>query len=282
MRLSVLSGAALLACGFVVSGRPLSTPPEIGDLNQNPPLLYSDWTSSLPGKPVTLPPLPDTSASAFFSGLGVSKLKPEVPATPPTSDDDIYAKIDSVYPSNSIASDTSPVFPEVKHDVSATQVGLDSTQPGQPGFRDTATNPSGSSFEIASSVAADFTPYFESVENNWSKWCIFVLSPENDRLVYNTGGSSDWRDFMNIVLTAEPGYAIFRTDNNIILSMKNLLNGCISESSGDMCNQAEIALQQFKPQWDAVVNRVFGDRESVDWLIRQDSDLAEIAHKFQV
>lgn len=273
-----LSGAALLACGFLVSGRPLSTQPEIGDLNQNAPSLFSDWTSSVPGKPVTLPHLRDTSPSVFSPDLGVSVVKPEVPVT---FDDDTYAGIDSVNPSNPIAPDTSPVYPEEKHDVSTTQVGLGSTQPSQPGFRDTTANPFGSSFKIASSVASDFTPYFESIENNWSKWCYFEYSRENDRLLYKTSGSSGWRQFMDIVAIAEPGYAIFRTDGNTIISMKNLLKGCNSESSDSSCNQPENALQQFQPQWDALVNRVFSDMRTVDQVVSPDSDFAEIEQELQ-
>lgn len=304
MRLSVLSGAALLSCGVLVFGRPLSTQRESRDLIPTtaaygiaPRFLFdgpdagSDasgtvFKENLPGYPTDLDVNSEiTSANSALPGTSTALLNDIQP-------------IDFNLPSL----DT-PLSSEVKlaglssFDTFLSPIELDKSsatgQATQPDFG-VGTNTFGNtrgpvtlaanepSPLIAFANPENFQKDLQNLKSRQAPYCIYELSSLGNNLVLKKCGQNpDWKPFSQDVDGSRRGIALYRLNDGSIMSIMKVSNECRTKDWGpDMYRlleygkQEEASLKKFT-QWEPSLRAVFPGRNMVQ-LIDPTYTLAQI------
>ena len=294
MRLSVLSGAALLPCGVLVYGRPLSTQRESGDLIPT--------TAAYDIAPRFLFDGPDASSDAsgiiFNEDLpGYSTDSPALPGTSAALLNDIQP-IDFTLPSL----DT-PVSSELKlaglssFDTFLSLIELDKSsatgQATQPDFG-VGTNTFGNTrgpFTLATNEPSrliafanpeNFQKDLQALKSGQASYCIYELSSLGNNLVLKKCGQNPkWETFSQDVDGSRRGIALYRLNDGSIISIMRVSDECRKKDWGpdiytllECGKQEEATLKKFT-QWEPSLRAVFPGRNMVQ-LIDPTWTLAEI------
>lgn len=117
------------------------------------------------------------------------------------------------------------------------------------------------------------------------RYCIYELPPDEKTFVYKECGAenSDWENVSEAVESSNPGFALYRRDDDLVLSIMNLLRECQMNfenriwTYSQTCWPEEGILSSYKLKWVASVSTVFTQIMSFD-SNRLRTTLAEIEH----
>ncbi|MCJ1469056.1 hypothetical protein MMC07_007688 [Pseudocyphellaria aurata] len=217
MRPSLFSGAALLlAGGFSVFSRPLSTEQTIREVNRNHPLLIRrDWTNSplaflpdlnlLPNtSPLTPPSSPFTGVSDEYSAYRVGSdqnLLPNIsPLTTPSSP---LTGVNDGLSANQVGSGHNPT----------NQLGLGITQPDQLGSGGNTLLGAGSPLEIAITIpVTDTRSRLRQLREKPVRYCFFTLLADDSGVEFNECGgdmTTTWDVFADQFPRFRSGFALY-------------------------------------------------------------------------
>lgn len=289
MRSLVLSVSALLTCGFLAFGRPLVTRRERRGLNQKFSLLQNrDRTSAdapymlSPATPFPALPDPDLNPVSTTSSPVPAITNEEIPL-PGTQYTSLLPTLSDEYfkTASASASDLfTPVSPEVgKSEFSTDQYGF-----GHNLISDTLPTTTRSSSET-SPIPASLQQTLQDMMEKKYRHCIYELSLDEKTFLYKECGDeiSNWENFSDAVENSDPGFALYRRDDDLVLSIMNLLRECQMNFENGIwtysrtCWHEEGILSSYKSQWVASVSTVFKHIMSFD-RIRLPKTLAEIGH----
>lgn len=268
MKLSVLSGAALLSNGFFVLGRPLRTRQVIGGWNP-----ISDWTGILPKVP-TLSNIFDDYQTAN-ANLGAYPTFPASPASPGAQTIEIGGT--DTIPRVGFSSDAysfSPP-PEIEFGVATNQL-VGETPVTTDTLPITITEPSNKlpDTPVISSSGANFDEF----DNPVNRYCFYPWSSTAQSVVLSAnsfddtpegtqgcGHAQSWEQFSKGFVREKPGYVIYRDANDNYFSMTNLVNsGCQKTNGAWNCIGSESkSLISAEQSWQTIVRRKFA---SFRWL----------------
>lgn len=257
MRLSVLSGAALLPNGFFVLGRPLSTRQVIGGWNPISSLSSGlDWTGRVP----KLSTNPFNGIPMANANLGAPPTFPALPVVETNGVGDIDRP-----PGSSINSDSYLPLPEFKSQQVATIQDFGdapvttNTLPiiGSSRVPATATttidpNVLTTEFEDPSVVYVFYTIVDERIS----------FDPENYR-----GYDFDWDTFRVPFEKAKPGFALYRSSKGKLYSFTNLVNG---QCEGFWCSNDAKMVISTEGQWIKAVETKYPSVKSVGQILSDD------------
>lgn len=293
MRLFLLSGAALLSCGFLVFGRPLSPQRESRDLiptttayDIGPRFLFDgpDASSDLPGTFFT------ENTPGYPTGLDVnSEIASASPALPGTS----TALFNDIQPIDfTLPSLDTPVSSEVQpaglsnFDTFLSPIELDKSsaplQATQPDL-DVDTNTFGNnqgpitiatnepSTQTAFANPENFEKDLQNLKSGQALYCIYELSllSNNNLVLKKCGQNPDWGIFSQDFDGSGRGIALYRLNDGSIMSMMKVSNGCRTKVYGpeiwtllECGKQEEATLKKFT-QWEPSLRAVFPGRDMV-------------------
>lgn len=260
MRPSVFSAAILLAYGVSVRGGPLSLQKKTTYLDQGalsfgsnlpitasflhardtPPDASTDEPSSSPSRP-DAPVLPQdkpeilpmlvgpggnyaTLATAFALGTGA----PDTSEFPESQSKDSAYSTSPINPTNFVGFDGNNVAKLTSASASGTDTFLNSF--GET-FPTTNTRPGiGPSFETAMKLPKNLDSEVRSIAKGDYKFCFWVLSDDKKGIdtvgVQNCDDSISWDEFANLFKSTSPGFALYQTNRNTILSLMNVVHDC--------------------------------------------------------
>lgn len=246
MRLQVLSGIALLACGLTVFGRSLSARQGFLTGINLPSLSTSgDTTTALDGSPA------------------------EVPTNEIGGDTQSTNSLLSV-PSFNL--NTSPVLSASMFTAPTNQI--------EPGDSQTTNslpsiNPAPEIAAVVPQIIQETIRYLQS-----NRYCLFQLSLNNDHLLYwGCGKSASWAEFTAAFKDTRSGFALLRLKDDTVLSIMNLYRQCQQQDSDenwyhddDHCaaGSEEKILFQFKEEWVSLVRSAYHKVESIDSIYSDD------------
>lgn len=259
----MLSGISLVACGISVFGRPLSTTLDIRDSDQIPSLLNTpDWM----GNAISFLPT-DTSSSETSFG----------PSYSPQGPQEVNPNVATI-----LGSDSAPTWKLGFDDTLTKQLGSDDTSTDLFGSGGNMVPGTGSTLEIASGLSTGhiLKELNEMKQQSW-QYCFYALMAGDNGLESKKFGARDasWDEFSGQFPYFRSGFALFKRPDGNVLSMMNLVDGCVSGEVGrGYCKNSENALNSFKPQWDNVVGQVFSMIPV--GAVHSPSDLKSIAAKY--
>lgn len=249
MTRSLLSGAAFLACGVLVSGRPLSIRQEIKGLNSDSSWLNGgDWLSS--DSSINLPSLPTLLNTNYKVASTLSSNPDELPEFNPQ-----VSNLDGLPDFNPQVSSNLNGLPEFNPQV-PTQSGLDTP---------IAINipPSiDSSFQIASTPpdwVPDLYESLVSIENGKCEYGIYTIDVDAASIVVKEcktrSDRSNWKDLSNSLTRSGPAYAVVNLKNGIILCITSFIHD--TSISDDELTLLKNSLLVARDAWLKVVQKVF-------------------------
>lgn len=273
----MLSGVALLANGFFVLSRPLSTRQVTADGNQISPLSSDPgWTESLR----KLFTVPDTSNGIQIANADLDTL-PTSPALSMVQTNGI-GDIARLPGSSSNSYSFSPL-PQFKSEQVATIQGSGNF----PIINSVTDMPSitQSSYEMAdaSAVMDDSGQEFPEFDKADTRYCFYTWFSESQSVVlsdyivndaaiigdvaensfagtHGCGHSQSWDQFSKDFVHVKPGYVIFKDGKNNYFSMTNLVKSQCKKLNGkwncDDSTSKSITLAN--KQWMDIVQRKFG------------------------
>lgn len=262
MRISILSGAALLACGSLVFAGPLSRRQETNNNLLAP--INQDSTNFLLNTPLilaSLPTLPD--ANSF-------------PAGPVVLPDDPISNV-----GNTLTAVTLPGI--------GSSTGDDTTQVSQglTNFGDPPPNPKIFDFSDPSFPEAEIKQKIGSMDPqnpNSMDYCIYRLliniATGTSKLQFYTCGSGGWTEFRDVLLsTPTPGFGAVRLGNDRVLSVMNRLHRYrVKNSAGKLVDLPVFSLlNSYKDQWTRALRNTFRYTVSKDIVREQQLDELEDA-----
>lgn len=256
MKLSTLSGAAFLACGSSVYGRPLSTQQKrrgfdqnssdlgVADLEPITPLYTGLQTSSgqfSPGTsmvfvPPSSPVILDTSTTNFETHI-LGLITPDSPPSEQTTRFGTprpYADVIGPYIS------AAPIANAVSPDV------ISQSQPA-------------SSSETVPGISANLEGILLTMGDNAMTWCFFELTNDRVSLSATTDNSKDLK-FKDVFIQASPGIALYHKGSHFF-SVMNLHNRCTTKDKDGKLSglikdcQDEQILANAQTPWRAQVDK---------------------------
>lgn len=309
MGLLVFSTAALLACGLLVLGGPLSTRREKRDSSKDALSLYSNRLT-------TLPTLSDTST--FGKGAPDSPASPqnapEVALLPIQFDDDKYAELAATFTSGADVPYTPvpPLAPEdstnQKAPANQNEFGEDTYAALAPAFTPSIDTISpgvfgdtpisyiqpkfGSSVETAFGLPNSLAADLKQIAGGSYSYCIWELDYNRLQLVPNQDKcGANWADFVKAFDDSGPGFALYRKDASTALSLMNAVHECGVRDTHNswikgyqwmnwICQDLEV-LKTYEPQWVKAVenSHLFVNVISID-SIRNDQTLNGIYENY--
>ena len=232
MRLSLLLGAVLLACGFPVFSRTLVTRRDVEGLNADP-----SWWKGV---------------GSWRSDLAIS---PPSSITPPDANNDLA--IDSfpfsVAFGNLVESDKPPGLPDIQPEF-----------PLQYGFETNSLSIE-PSFMIDSAIPEDLKAKLQSMRNKEIKFCIYELSSDQKRLEfkecepenYDRAEGKTWKQFYQEFFYSDPGFAFYRLANDELLFIRKILDERCEMVPERPCPDYDGILAGFQRQWIKLIRTVF-------------------------
>ncbi|MCJ1269732.1 hypothetical protein MMC22_009625 [Lobaria immixta] len=233
MKLSLLLGAALLACGFPAFGRTLVTRRDVVGLNADPSWWkgVGSWRSDLP-------------------------ISPPSSITPPDANNDLAIDSSpfSVAFGNSVESDKPPGLPDIQPEF-LPPYGFDTNS--------LSIEPS---LMIASAIPEDLRAKLKSMKNKENKFCIYELSRDQKSLEfkecepenYDRPEDKTWMRFYQKFFFSNPGFALYRLANGELLFIRKIHDeGCEFMLPKRPCPDYDGILAGFQRQWINWIRTVF-------------------------
>lgn len=283
----MLSSAALLACGFLVFGRPLSTQREKRDWMPTTPA-YNIASAGFSPDTTTYSPgaLLSEDNLRYLTGMDVNfNLASSSPVGSSTStalqkDFQPNTGLDIALSSQE-ALNTSPISPDVESEGLTTFGTFPSpdTQPDPPVDTKTVSNteaPIMLAINGHSTKTLAYPENFEedlrSIEEYRFVYCIYQLSLDNTRLVLqDCEESPDWGVFSQAFDRSTRGFAVYRLKDDSIDSIMKVSNRCRTASYGPdrftllSCGKEEVTNLKKFTDWEYSLQDVFPNKwKSID------------------
>lgn len=261
MRLSVLSGAVLLARGPLVFSRPLSAQQEIRDLSLPPALQPFDIASAFSTDSETTTPNPTLNSDTPDTPV---KDESEVPANSGTSPALPRLNLPT-YLDTSFRTSLPPSF------LSDISTNLPSQSPtGDPKtipYNDPTNMPP---LELAATISNVLDSSFARLRG--SGYCLYEIlwsgrasNPSNNQIQFKLtycGEAQPWGHFETAFCNAKAGFALYAPTKSAIYSIENHVDDRCLVIDG-ICSDMGYMLMSLQPTWDKMVAEKFSQMKVV-------------------